>query len=57
MARISYILRHSAAKLYAAKFGLLSSAKVFEKGGVRLDKPLSTNIKSITGVTDEMIES
>jgi group II intron reverse transcriptase/maturase len=57
VARISYILRHSAAKLYAAKFGLLSSAKVFEKGGIGLDKPLSTNIKSITGVTDEMVES
>lgn len=57
MARISYILRHSTAKLYAAKFGLSSSAKVFEKGGIGLAKPLSTNIKSITGITDEMIDS
>lgn len=38
--RISYILRHSTAKMYAAKYKLGTRAKVFERGGKYLDKPL-----------------
>lgn len=57
VARISYILRFSAAKLYAAKFKLGSLAKVFAKGGSGLNKPLSSSKKSVVGVTDERIES
>jgi len=45
----------SAAKLYAAKFNLGSSAKVFAKGGSDLSKPLSKSRKSVVGVTDSMI--
>lgn len=56
VARISYILRFSAAKLYAAKFKLGSLAKVFAVGGIGLNKPLSSNKKSVVGVTDERVE-
>jgi hypothetical protein len=52
---ISYILRYSAAKLYAAKFKLGSIKKVFKLGGKDLAKPLSKHRKSILGVTDERI--
>ena len=38
--RISYILRHSLAKMYAAKYRLHSRAKVFRIAGKYLDKPL-----------------
>lgn len=57
VARISYILRFSAAKLYAAKFKLDSIAKVFEKGGKGLDRPLSSGKSSVVGVTDERISN
>ena len=57
VARISYILRFSAAKLYAAKFKLGSMAKVFKIGGKGLDKPLSSNKKSVVGVTDKQIKN
>ena len=57
VARIAYILRFSAAKLYAAKFKLDSMAKVFKKGGKGLNKPLSSNKKSTVGVTDEWINN
>lgn len=55
VARISYILRFSAAKLYAAKYKLRSIGKVFKKGGKGLNKPLSSNKGSVVGVTDERI--
>lgn len=38
--RVSYILRHSVAKMYAAKYKLATRAKVFRKGGKYLHKPL-----------------
>lgn len=57
VARISYILRFSTAKLYAAKFKLDSIAKVFKKGGKGLDRPLSSNKSSVVGVTDEWIKN
>lgn len=57
VACISYILRFSAAKLYAAKFKIDSIAKVFKKGGKGLDRPLSSNKSSVVGVTDERISN
>lgn len=50
--RISYILRFSIAKVYAAKFKLKTTAQVFKKGGVDISKPLSSNKKAVVGVTD-----
>ena len=55
VARISYILRFSAAKLYAAKFKIGSIAKVFAKGGIGLNRPLSSSWKSVVGATDDMV--
>nr|QIA59974.1 hypothetical protein [Frullania orientalis] len=40
VARLSYILRTSLAKTYAAKFKLGTAAKVFAKGGRDLSKPI-----------------
>jgi group II intron reverse transcriptase/maturase len=57
IAYISYILRYSAAKLYAAKFKLGSIAKVFKLGGKDLSKPLSKHKKSVVGVTDDWINN
>jgi group II intron reverse transcriptase/maturase len=57
IARISYILRFSAAKLYAAKFKLDSISKVFKRGGKGLNRPLSSNKSSVVGVTDEWISN
>lgn len=38
--RLSYVLRSSLAKTYAAKFKLGSSAKVFKRGGKNLSRPI-----------------
>jgi group II intron reverse transcriptase/maturase len=57
VAYISYILRFSTAKLYAAKFKLKSISKVFKKGGKALGRPLSSNKRSVVGVTDERINN
>nr|YP_009262047.1 reverse transcriptase domain; domain X [Chrysoporthe austroafricana]AMX22122.1 reverse transcriptase domain; domain X [Chrysoporthe austroafricana] len=56
IARISYILSYSTAKLYAAKFKLDSIAQVFKKGGKDLSKPLSAHKRAVIGITDERIE-
>ncbi len=51
--RISYILRHSTAKMYAAKFKLKTRAATFRKGGKALDKPLQARKSQIAlGATD-----
>jgi hypothetical protein len=46
----SFILRFSAAKLYAAKFKLGTVAAVFKRCGRELSKPVSSKRKAITGV-------
>lgn len=52
--RISYILRHSTAKMYAAKFKLKTRASTFRKGGKALDKPLEARKKQTAlGATDK----
>jgi hypothetical protein len=38
--RISYVLRHSTAKMYAAKYKLATRAKIFKLAGKYLEKPL-----------------
>ena len=53
----SFILRYSAAKLYAAKFKLGTVAKVFRKCGHDLGKPVSRKRKAITGVDDKLVEN
>ena len=45
--RISYILRHSLAKMYAAKYKLGTRAQVFKRAGKYLDKPIKANEKEI----------
>lgn len=49
--RISYILRHSVAKMYAAKYKLQTRAKVFSKGGKHLDLPIEA--RNALGGTDQ----
>lgn len=44
--RLSYILRSSLAKTYAAKFKLGSSAKVYARGGRDLSRPIKVKDKS-----------
>jgi group II intron reverse transcriptase/maturase len=44
--QISYIVRSSLAKLFAAKFKLRSSAQVYRHGGKDLSKPLSSGARS-----------
>ena len=53
---VSYILRYSTAKLYAAKFKLGTAAAVFKKCGRDLSKPAGRKKKSIVGVDDKMIK-
>jgi len=54
--RISYILRHSLAKMYSAKYRLHSRAKVFKIAGKYLNKPLKAEEykKPIGGLDEEM---
>ena len=49
---VSYILRYSLAKMYAAKFKLNTVAQVFRLGKNNLSKPVSKKKKSVVGVTD-----
>lgn len=56
--RISYILRHSLAKMYAAKYRLHSRAKVFRIAGKYLDKPIKAEEgKTPIGGLDEETKS
>jgi group II intron reverse transcriptase/maturase len=55
VARISFIMRMSAAKLFATKFKLNTSAQVFARGGSDLSRPLSKNKGSVVGVTEDML--
>lgn len=56
--RISYILRHSTAKMYAAKYKLRSRARVFKKAGKYLEMPLKAREDKLPlGATDEEIET
>ncbi len=56
--RIAYILRHSLAKMYAAKYRLHSRSKVFRKAGKYLDKPLKAEQdKTSIGGLDEDTKS
>ncbi len=43
ISRVTYVLRSSLAKTYAAKFKLRSSAKVYKRGGRDLSKPIKVN--------------
>ena len=54
---VSYILRYSIAKLYAAKFKISSIRKVFRLAGTDLSKPLSSHKKSVVGVTDDRVNN
>jgi len=45
----------SAAKLFATKFKMNTSAQVFAKGGSDLSNPLSKTKSSIVGVTEDML--
>lgn len=47
---ISYILKNSIAKLYAAKFKLKTRKKVFTKGGPYLEKPLKNTQNKFNGL-------
>lgn len=59
---VSFIVRFSVAKMYAAKFRLHSIRKVFKRGGVYLDKPIDSSgydaidlkIKEWAGDTKEL---
>jgi group II intron reverse transcriptase/maturase len=53
ISRVNYIIRYSAAKLFAAKFRMHSISKVFAKAGKDLGKRLSST-KAI-GITDEKL--
>lgn len=57
ISRINYIIRYSTAKMFAAKYKLSSIAKVFEKAGKNLSKPLNNKNtklnKSVNGKTEE----
>lgn len=56
IAWMAYVLRHSLAKMYAAKYKLHTMAKVFKRGGGDLSKPLKAREGfSHVGVTDEQI--
>jgi group II intron reverse transcriptase/maturase len=51
--RINYIIRYSAAKLFAAKYRIHSIAKVFAKAGKNLGQPLKA--ERPIGATDELL--
>jgi len=49
MARFSYIIRYSVAKVYAAKLKLKTVAAVFKIGGNNLASPIGKRLKSVVG--------
>lgn len=49
IAYVSYIIRYSIAKVYAAKFKMKTVARVFKIGGNDLSKPLGIRAKSVVG--------
>ena len=55
MSRLSYIMRVSTAKVYAAKFGLRTIAAVFKKGSNDLSKPIGKRAKSVIGVDETAV--
>lgn len=55
LARLSYILRESTAKVYAAKFGLRTAAAVFKIGSNDLSKPIGERTKSVIGVGETAV--
>ena len=55
LSRLSYIMRVSTAKVYAAKFGLRTVAAVFKKGSNDLSKPIGKRAKSVIGVDETAV--
>lgn len=53
ISKFNYILRYSAAKLFAAKYKLKSMSKVFALGGKDLSKPIKS--KNAIGITDSAL--
>ena len=48
-------MRMSTAKVYAAKFGLRTTAAVFKKGSNDLSKPIGKRAKSVIGVEEAAV--
>ena len=55
LSRLSYIMRVSTAKVYAAKFGLSTVAAVFKRGANDLSKPIGKRAKSVIGVDEAAV--
>lgn len=55
IARVAYIIRYSIAKMYAAKFKLGTTAKVFKIAGNSLSKPIGLRAKSVVGADEKDI--
>lgn len=53
ISQVNYILRSSLAKLYAAKFKLVTRKAVYSLAGNDLSKAIGKRIKSVIGVIDE----
>jgi group II intron reverse transcriptase/maturase len=52
IARVTYIIRYSIAKVYAAKFKLNRVAAIFKIGGNDLSKPIGARAKSVVGADE-----
>ena len=55
ISRFNYIIRYSAAKLFAAKYKLGSISKVFKKAGKDLRKQLKAGAFGAIGITDDRL--
>lgn len=55
ISNVSYIVRESISKMFAAKFKLKTRAKVYAKAGKDLSKPIKST-RAPVGMTDERIE-
>ena len=55
LSRISYIVRYSLAKMFAAKFRVHSKAIIFKKGGKDLSKPLLKS-STVASCDEQLIE-
>nr|YP_009710018.1 hypothetical protein [Coleochaete scutata]QFU80123.1 hypothetical protein [Coleochaete scutata] len=54
--RITYIIQHSLAQLFAAKFKLRTRAQVFKRAGRDLSKPILTKKRKVAaGTTDQQL--